>query len=236
MARLATMSEDPAVTLFMLALLSLCSMGISTMIIKLWRSYKALQSGQGNLMTSIFSLGFILSIFIVGELIGIVFLATQITLLGAVILLIVIIFNIFFYQALKKPTMTGRKIMDQIEGFKMFLSTANIDEIKKANPPEMTEEIYELYLPYAIAMGVENDWCTKFENEIKKIVANDKTYTYHPTWYRSSSKLSSANLGTTAGTAIAMIGEAKRTGGSSALKALKPTKPTNAATPIMGTR
>ena len=44
--------------------------------------------------------------------------------------------------------------MDQIEGFKQYLSVAEEDRLEYLNPPKKTPELFEKFLPYAIALDV----------------------------------------------------------------------------------
>ena len=76
-----------------------------------------------------------------------------------------------FYWLLKAPTMAGRKLMDQIEGFRLYLSVAEKDLLNFQHPPEKTPELFERYLPYAIALDVENEWGDQF-TEIMEKAAN----------------------------------------------------------------
>jgi hypothetical protein len=61
-----------------------------------------------------------------------------------------------FYRLLKAPTLAGGKVRDEIDGFKMFLDTAEKDRLEKLNPPHVTPEIFEKFLPYAIALDAED--------------------------------------------------------------------------------
>jgi uncharacterized membrane protein YgcG len=56
----------------------------------------------------------------------------------------------------------GRNVMDQIDGFKQYLSVAEEDRLNYLNPPEKTPELFERLLPYAIALHVENSWADRF--------------------------------------------------------------------------
>ena len=67
--------------------------------------------------------------------------------------------------------------MDKIEGFKMYLSVAEVDNLANATIPEKTVELYEKYLPYALALNVENEWSEKFSDLLSEI--SD----YSPDWY-----------------------------------------------------
>ncbi|MGA9794373.1 MAG: DUF2207 domain-containing protein [Rhizomicrobium sp.] len=92
-----------------------------------------------------------------------------------------------FYHLLKAPTLLGSKILDQIDGFKMFLNTTEKNRLEVLNPPQVTPEVFEKFLPYAIALDCENQWSKKFEAEAAAAAAagNDQYgYAgYSPIWY-----------------------------------------------------
>jgi uncharacterized membrane protein YgcG len=60
------------------------------------------------------------------------------------------------------PTFAGRRILDAIEGFRLYLTTAEEKRLDALNPPEKTPELFERYLPYAMALDCENAWNAKF--------------------------------------------------------------------------
>ena len=68
----------------------------------------------------------------------------------------------FGFSWLQAATKDGRKVMDQIEGFRQYLSVAEEDRLEYLNPPKKTPELFEKFLPYAIALDVENSWAKKF--------------------------------------------------------------------------
>lgn len=80
-------------------------------------------------------------------------------------------------------TPAGRKKQDEIDGFKLYLMTA---EMKRMNligtPPTRTPELYEKYLPYAIALGIEKQWTKQFSTLFKEF-AEIKGHPYTPLWY-----------------------------------------------------
>jgi len=80
----------------------------------------------------------------------------------AVFLLISIALHILFHSLLKAPTVAGRRMLDHIEGFKMFLGAVDGDRMNRINPPEQTPETFEKFLPYALALDVEQAWAEKF--------------------------------------------------------------------------
>ncbi len=84
-------------------------------------------------------------------------------------------------SSMRAPTQAGRAVMDKIEGFKMYLDTAEQARLDHMRSPELTPEVFEAFLPYAYAMGVENNWCERFARELPQ--ALQKQGGYHPAWY-----------------------------------------------------
>ena len=62
------------------------------------------------------------------------------------------------------PTREGRELMDRISGFEKYLSVTEEDRLETLHPPEKTPELFERYLPHAIALGVENKWASRFQS------------------------------------------------------------------------
>jgi uncharacterized membrane protein YgcG len=60
------------------------------------------------------------------------------------------------------PTIEGRKVLDHVAGFKQYLSITERERLDRMTPPKNTPELFEKYLPYAIALGVENHWADRF--------------------------------------------------------------------------
>ncbi len=71
--------------------------------------------------------------------------------------------------------------MDEIEGFKMYLDTAEQDRLDQMRSPVLTPEVFELFLPYAYALGVENHWCERFAHELPEELHRQSGY--QPSWY-----------------------------------------------------
>ncbi|HWR59019.1 MAG TPA: DUF2207 domain-containing protein, partial [Thermodesulfovibrionales bacterium] len=89
-------------------------------------------------------------------------------------LFIMVTAHALFYFLLRAPTLAGRKAIDEIEGFRTYLSAAEGDRLDRMTPPEKTPALFEAYLPYALALGVENRWSEQFSGEIVE------TYTLPP--------------------------------------------------------
>ncbi len=99
----------------------------------------------------------------------------------AALLVLVPMFAAFAYF-IPAPTPHGQKIRTEIEGFRLYLKTAEkiyLDAVKVGSgaPPPMTVERYEKFLPYAVALGVEEPWTRHFERLIPEEAAR-----YQPRW------------------------------------------------------
>jgi len=86
-----------------------------------------------------------------------------------------------FAFLMRAPTPAGRMVMDEIDGFKMYLDTAEQDRLDRMRSPALTPEVFEAFLPYAYALGVENNWCQRFAREMPEQARQQAGY--HPGWY-----------------------------------------------------
>lgn len=57
----------------------------------------------------------------------------------------------------------GAKIWAQVAGFKLYIETVEKDRLKFTDAPEKTPALFNKYLPYAVALGVEKEWAKQFE-------------------------------------------------------------------------
>lgn len=67
-----------------------------------------------------------------------------------------------FYHLLKAPTLLGRKTLDELEGYRLYLSATGAHRRGQMHIPTLTPEVYETHLAYAIALGVEREWSGEF--------------------------------------------------------------------------
>jgi uncharacterized membrane protein YgcG len=97
---------------------------------------------------------------------------------------IIVLINVIFAFLMRAPTVQGRKVMDQLEGFRMYMDTAEKNRMNMTAEPPMTVERFERMLPYAIALGVEKPWSEHFEGELaRNAVADARGGSYHPSFY-----------------------------------------------------
>jgi uncharacterized membrane protein len=85
------------------------------------------------------------------------------------------------FSWLRAPSVAGRKVMDQIDGFRHYLGVAEKERLEFLNPPKETPELFERFLPYAVALDVENAWGQRFAGVLAAAAAAGTATTM--SWY-----------------------------------------------------
>ena len=189
-----------APTLITGIIFSMSVIGMATIVNGIIRRLREFDKGASRYI----SFAAILFIFLV---VFFQFLLTAITSVGVnmgfIVLFAMSIFLVILFSILlRKPTKNGQIILDQVEGFKWFLSVAEKDRMNFHNPPQKTPELFERYLPYALALGVGHQWAEQFSGMFAKLDQNE--HTYYPSWYygRSFNILTVSDFGTSVGQTI----------------------------------
>ena len=179
-----------APSLFLMLWLSIWTTVIYILAVRAIRAWKSVGSKNG--FASAISATIMLAAFGIFEVFAIVaFLnLAPFALLGFLLLAIGI--NVGFYHWLDADTRAGRKLVDQAEGFKLYLDVAEGDELKMRGAPTKTTDLFEMYLPYALALDVEQHWAERFADIFADLEKRGQPYT--PVWY-SGSHWNYANLG-----------------------------------------
>ena len=115
--------------------------------------------------------------------------------IGLIIAMLLVI--VLFAFLMRRPTPIGRKVLDEAAGFREYLEIAEKDEMNLKNPPEKTPQLFERYLPYALAMGVEQRWAERFA-EVFANLRGPGGAPYHPSWYSGSFNAGNFSLTTAA--------------------------------------
>jgi len=137
-----------------------------------------------------------------------------ILLVCAAMLAIVLVFR----KLVMAPTSTGRRLIDEAEGLKRYLSVAERDELRSmagpGAPPPLDAKRYETLLPYAIALDVEEAWTRKFTAAVG--VAAAAAAGAGIRWYRGASPGDLGGLASAVGNGLnASIASASTPPGSS---------------------
>ncbi len=159
------------------------SVGVFFLVRQVFTAWKAVRTGGGMAVGGAIFLSLFAVPFCAGEVLALWFLVSSASVWLVAVVLAIALVNILFFRLLKRPTVEGRKVMDAIDGFRMYLSTAERDLLDAAHPPEKTPALFERFLPYALALGVENSWAEKFED----VLAQASREGYSPGWYHGAS-------------------------------------------------
>ena len=110
-----------------------------------------------------------------------------------------------FAYLMKAPSPEGRKLLDEIEGLRLYMGVAERDELKAmpapGDAPALDSARYEALLPYAMALDVEQAWTHKFVQAVGAATAQAST----PNWYYGSGtpgQMGLASLGNSLGSAL----------------------------------
>ena len=110
----------------------------------------------------------------------------EIALIGVFVLFgVLALTNVLFFFLLRAPSRLGRETMDQLEGFALYLETAEEDRLNVGTPPEKTPDLFERYLPFALALGVDQQWSEKFSSTLSQI-RDPEEGRYQPHWYNGA--------------------------------------------------
>lgn len=94
----------------------------------------------------------------------------------------VILFLLYQYL-IKRPSEQKQALRAKLLGFKMYLGAAEEKQLQHFNPPALTPEVFEKFLPYAIAFKVEKIWGGRFQDMVGKALVDPG---YQPGWYSGS--------------------------------------------------
>lgn len=76
-----------------------------------------------------------------------------------------------FVPLMSAVTSQGRTVLDEIEGFRMYIETAEKERLNMEDEPPLTMERFEAILPYAIALKLEEPWTEHFERYLARAIA-----------------------------------------------------------------
>ncbi len=172
-------SIDPAV-LFLCVWLSFWTLGVFTMLKSAWLLWQNIASSVVNIIPAVF-----ITLFAIPFVGAEIFVSVMLIKMGGLSLLTIILLTILtnwvFYELLKAPTLAGRKLLDKIEGFKNYIEIAEKHDLDYRYRGGRTPELFETYLPYAVALGIEQKWSEQFADVLAAASAEKGGYSPH--WY-----------------------------------------------------
>ncbi len=184
--------------------------------------------GRANSFKSLFSLNdqavgigiFVLFLLGFGGIIYLAMFGTKtLVLLSAALWLVCLIIQIVFMRIIKAYTPEGRKYMDEVQGFRMYLATAEQHVYDAMNPPEKNLQLFEKYLPYAIALNCEQAWSDQFADVLESTMQQGQSPSYlrgvSGSGFRSAGLYSGISSGLSGAISSASTPPSSSSGGSS---------------------
>ncbi|MHB8071686.1 MAG: DUF2207 domain-containing protein [Candidatus Cryosericum sp.] len=90
----------------------------------------------------------------------------------AVLVIAMAILDIVYGHLMPSWTPRGRQTADEADGFALYLKVAEKDRMQWLHPPRKTPELLERYLPYALALGVQQEWAEQFLETVEQSTAS----------------------------------------------------------------
>lgn len=107
------------------------------------------------------------------------------------LLLATLVTTVVFGLVIGAPTPAGRQLLDEIEGFRRYLSVAERQDLQRLQgpgerEPQLDAERFERLLPYAVALEVEEAWTDRFTAAAGAAAAAAATSSI--AWYSASGR------------------------------------------------
>jgi hypothetical protein len=99
-----------------------------------------------------------------------------------------VIVLLVFKPLLQRRTVEGARLAEEIEGLRMFITTAEKNRLEITARPDETPQLFETLLPWAFALDAAETWANRFE----KVLAASQ---YTPSWYRGDMRTFSTPAG-----------------------------------------
>lgn len=181
------------------------NVGTAVLVMRVYRSWRDLEGITGFIgavVLTAFSLPFVGASVVVLGIFG-----YMIGWVPAMAVIALALVNGLFWHLLRAPTLRGRKLLDHIEGLRMYLTVAERDEIESrhADAPPQTFEEFERLLPYAVALDAADTWAGRFAAEIEAAAqaGTAGSSNWYPATIGSDGKFTAAGLGTALGSSLA---------------------------------
>jgi len=90
----------------------------------------------------------------------------------ALLVVAMAVLDVVYGHLMPSWTLRGRQAVDEADGFALYLKVAEKDRMQWFHPPEKTPELLERYLPYALALGVQQEWAEQFRETVERTTAS----------------------------------------------------------------
>lgn len=180
MALTAWVADDRETAAMFVVWLGTWSFGVAMLTIRALAALSRARARPGfRSVTAAIAMTLFAVPFWIGEAVGVAFFSLAVSIPAAAALAVIAVLVAVFRWLLKAPTLEGRRVLDALEGFRLYLSVGEAERLNLLNPPDRTPELFERYLPYALALDVEVAWAAQFAD----VLARAEAAGYAPAWY-----------------------------------------------------
>ncbi|MFZ5987643.1 MAG: DUF2207 family protein [Bacillota bacterium] len=168
------------VPLIIFSFLGLMFLSLTARILSLWKKTLIENRKEGSFLfesTILCSIAFFLLMF---QTIIFINFSFYLHIYFVLSVFLILSLNVIYNYLLRAPTVLGRKILDEVDGFRMYLTYEEQGQNGGLDYIEKTPELFERYLPYALALDVEVQWGEQFDSLLQK--AKESGH-YVPSWY-----------------------------------------------------
>lgn len=196
--------EEKFVAGFLAVHQTVWNLGTAVLMMRVYRTWRDLEGVTGLIgavLLTAFSIPFAGASVIVLGLFG-----NMIGWIPALIVVVIGIVNGLFWSWMRAPTMRGRKLLDHVEGLRLYLTVAERDDFERRHgkaPPQTFEE-FERLLPYAVALDAADTWAERFAAQIETAARAGTAQSRN--WYPatiSDGRFTAAGLGSALGSSLA---------------------------------
>jgi hypothetical protein len=154
--------EQWGVLILSLAMMAPAAFYLFFLLFRLWDLLRATyEKHDGALLRRLALVLFMILPCIAAIILGAVILGTTFGTLFLIVALFLVLLNVALFQWMKAPTPEGGPLLTEIEGFRLFLNSVERFPMQRSEPPS-NPGLYEKYLPYAVALELEQAWGDQF--------------------------------------------------------------------------
>ena len=180
-------TDQRAGGLFLLVWLGFWTLGVTALVVsavRAWRNGRGVGGYAAAILLTVFTLPFL-----AGEIAGLAAFAALVGIGYTLVLVAAAATNVLFFRLMRAPTPEGRKVLDRIEGLRLYLGVAERDELAAQQAPPMTTDEFQRLLPHALALDVEKTWADRLAAAIGPAAAAAAVSS--AAWYSGSSPITS---------------------------------------------
>lgn len=185
--------------------LTIWTLGVSLLGAMVYAAWKNVLSGSGNkifgVSGAIFITGFATPFFI-GEGLGLTMLALTSSIWVAVALIANLVLCVVFWQWMKAPTTEGRALLDQLEGYKFWLTEELPRLMNETANREEARDLIDQHLPWISALDLGGQTGEKLGAVLAAATVAGATgdhFRRHPHWYHGNNWTGLSNVGSFTG-------------------------------------